>query len=261
MILNFVTSYFCLGKKYLIYNLVGRNLKIKYRRSFLGFFWTILNPIAVATIYYFVFKVIIKLQVPHYPAFILSGVLPWAFFSQTLAEGMESIVGHGGLISKIPMPVQAFPFVGCITNFITLALAVPILIGVSYFTKVELGASLLALPVLLGILFFICYGFSLILALAFIFFRDLRHILGIGLQLWFYGTPVVYRESMIPAKYLWILTLNPIGQIFVGLHNILVEGIWPSNEVWIGASSWAVGATVVAYVTNLVVSKNAVEQI
>jgi len=215
----------------------------------------------MAAIYYFVFKVILKLQIPHYPAFILAGVLPWAFFSQTLTEGMESISMHGNLISKIPVPVQVLPLVVCITNFVTLLLALPILVGVSWFTQVSIGLPIVALFGLCILLFFLAYGFSLILALAFIYLRDLRHILGIGLQLWFYATPVVYREEMIPAKYLWVLKLNPVGLIFVGFHRVLVEGTWPTLEIWQGVCSWAIAVTVVAYAINSALSKKVVEQI
>src|SRR3954453_19323172 len=89
-------DFFCLGKKFLVYNMVSRNLKIKYRRSVLGVFWTLLSPIAMTVVYYFVFKVILQVRMPHYLVFILSGVLPWTFFSQSLSEGMESIAGSWG---------------------------------------------------------------------------------------------------------------------------------------------------------------------
>src|SRR4051794_1756265 len=85
---------FCLGKKFLVFNLVSRNLKIKYHRSVLGLFWTLINPLAITLIFYFVFKVVLNVQIPHYLAFILSGMLPWSFFNQTMMEGMEAIVAN-----------------------------------------------------------------------------------------------------------------------------------------------------------------------
>src|SRR5689334_7103760 len=94
---------FCLGKKFLVFNLVSRNLKLKYRRSVLGVFWTLLSPIAMGMVYYFIFKVILKVQMPYYLAFILSGVLPWTFFNQTILEGLESVVGSWSIVTKVPI--------------------------------------------------------------------------------------------------------------------------------------------------------------
>jgi ABC-type polysaccharide/polyol phosphate export permease len=129
---------FCVGKKFLVFNLVSRNLKIKYRRSILGIFWTLLSPVAMGFVYYFVFKVILKVQIPHYLAFILSGVLPWSFFAQTVLEGMESIVSNWSIVTKVPIPIQVFSYVNAVTNLTTLFLALPVFIGAAYFTDVPL---------------------------------------------------------------------------------------------------------------------------
>jgi ABC-type polysaccharide/polyol phosphate export permease len=222
-----VFDFFCLGKKFLVFNMISRNLKSKYRRSFLGVFWTLLSPMAMGIIYYFVFKVILNIQVPHYLTFIMSGVFLWGFFSQTLSEGMESLVGNWGLVSKVPIPIQVFPLVGGLTNLVTLLLAMPIVLISVLFSDVHLGPSVILIPFYCGALFLICYSLSLILAISYVYFRDLRHLLGIILQLWFYSTPVIYDEMMIPEKYRWLLVANPVGHIFVGVHQILIRGVWP----------------------------------
>jgi len=230
---------FCVGKKFLVFNLVGRNLKVKYRRSVLGVLWTLLSPLATVLIFYFVFKVILKVQIPHYMAFLVSGILPWAFFSQTINEGMDSVVGNAGIAAKVPVPVQIFPYVGAITNFITLFLALPVILGVSILTDVPLSGSIVLLPVFFLCLFFMSYGLSLVLGLLYVYFRDLKHILGLVLQLWFYGTPVFYNPDMVPPKYHWILIANPVGGCFVGLHKILAYGEWPSTESIVSSLFWA----------------------
>jgi ABC-type polysaccharide/polyol phosphate export permease len=229
---------FCLRKKFLVFNLVNRNLKIKYRRSVLGVFWTLLAPLSVAMVYYFVFKVILNVQVPHYLAFIITGVLPWTFVAQSLMEGVESIVGAWALVSKVPIPTQVFPYVGTLTNLITLLTAVPIMIGVSIFSGVSLGYSLLTLPFFFLSLFILTYFISFSLAVGFVYFRDLRHMMTIIIQLWFYGTPVLYSENMIPAKYHWVLYVNPYALIFAGIHRILVEGKWPLPDQILGPCIW-----------------------
>lgn len=221
---------FCTSKKFLVFNLVSRNLKIKYRRSLLGLLWTLAHPLAMTAIYYFVFKVILQVKMAHYLVFMLSGVLTWSFFSATLSEGLESLVGNFGLLTKVPIPIQVFSYVGTITNVVTWILSLPVLLSAAWISGTGMGWSLFVLPYFVVLLFLVSYGVSLILSMAFVFFRDLRHILGLGLQLWFYATPVIYDESMIPEKYKWLLNLNPVAKIFTGIHGIFVEGRWPSQS-------------------------------
>jgi ABC-type polysaccharide/polyol phosphate export permease len=242
----FGLDFFCLGKKFLVFNLVGRNLKIKYRRSFFGVLWTLLSPLAMALVYFFVFKVILKVQIPHYLAYILSGILPWTFFAQSLMEGMESLVGNLGLISKVPIPLQIFPYVGTLTNLVTLFLSLPILVGASLLTGVSLGLSVVLLPFYFFLLFLITYSFSICLSLLFVYFRDLRHLMGIIIQIWFYSTPVIYDAHQIPERFRWVLYVNPIGTIFTGLHQVLVRGDWPTSADFSVSLAWGATACVVA---------------
>ncbi|MGK5088324.1 ABC transporter permease [Bdellovibrionota bacterium FG-2] len=252
-------DFFCLGKKFLVYNLVSRNLKIKYRRSVFGVFWTLLAPIGTALVYYFVFKVIMAVRIPQYPLFILTGVLFWTFFAQTVMESMESLVGNWGLISKVPIPLQIFPFTGALTNLINLLIALPVLIGVAFASGVVPGWSFLLLPFYAFCLFLMAYGFGFILAVAFVYFRDLRHLMGIVIQIWFYSTPVVYAEDMIPVKYRWVLSLNPLGKTFEGLHGI-VSGRVDIADLGLSLS-WGVAVMLAAVALNRVMEKGVVERI
>jgi ABC-type polysaccharide/polyol phosphate export permease len=229
----FGVDFFCLGKKFLVFNLVSRNLKVKYRRSVLGVLWTVLSPLAMTAVYYFVFKIILKVTIPHYLVFIVSGILPWSFFSQSTIEGMESIVGNLGLVTKVPIPLQLFPFVGTLTNLTTLTIATPILIAAAVVSDVPLGLHLLMLGFYFPVLFFV-------------FLRDLRHITGIVMQIWFYATPVVYQDSMIPEKLRWTIYANPVAPVFIGLHQVLAGGAWPGGTLVIASVGWTVALTLTA---------------
>jgi ABC-type polysaccharide/polyol phosphate export permease len=229
---------FCVYKKFLIFNLVSRHIKVKYRKSILGLFWTLLVPAGVAGTYYFVFKIILNVQIPNYLAFIIIGILPWTFFSQTVMECMESIVGNVELITKVPIPIQAFPLSGALTNLTTLILAVPVILGAAILSGAPLGASILLLPIYLFILFMLAYFIGLSLAIIFIYLRDLRHVLTVGMQLWFYASPVLYHERMIPEHLQSLLYLNPVGLLFVGLHQIVLENGWPSKETLLVPFLW-----------------------
>lgn len=100
---------FCFGKKFLVFNLVAKNLRTKYRRSILGILWTLAAPLSMAIVYYFVFKVVLQVKQPYYIVLILTGVLSWNFFGQTLVEGTDAILGSWGLLSKVPIPLPVFP--------------------------------------------------------------------------------------------------------------------------------------------------------
>jgi ABC-2 type transport system permease protein len=255
------TDLFCLGKKFLVFNLVSRNLKVKYRRSILGVFWTLLAPIATGCVYYFVFSLILKVQIPYYFAFILAGVLPWTFFAQTVVEGMESLVGNLGLLSKIPVPLQVFPYVGAITNLVTLAIGFPVIVGGSYIAGAFVGASIILVPFYIMCLFLITYSFALGFSVLFVYFRDLRHLSGIILQLWFYGTPILYDREMIPERYQWLLAVNPLGYLFDGLHATLIYGRWPSAMAISVTAGWAVGSVAMAAVVRRYLCHELVERL
>jgi ABC-type polysaccharide/polyol phosphate export permease len=244
----FGTDFFCLGKKFLVFNLVNRNLKAKYHRSFLGWLWTMASPLAMAIVYYFTFKVVLKVQQPHFLTLLLGGVLPWSFCAQTLNEGTDAIVGSVGLLSKVPIPLPTFPLVGAITNFITLLLAMPILFGVAIMNNSPLSGSVLLLPLYYGLLLLFIYSVSYAFAVFNVFFRDLKHLLSILIQIWFYATPVIYSSQMVPDKYKWILYVNPLGATFAEIQNILIHGAWPSWQNFLISVSWSLGSVfTVAY--------------
>ena len=240
-------DFFGLGMKYLIYNLTSRNLKLKYRRSFFGAFWTFLVPAAMAGVYFFIFKYVIKVQIENYLIFVLSGVIPWTFFSNVIIFGMESIVCNGQLLNKVPIPPNVFPLSEALTGFINLLFSLPVLLVVLVLSKISI--SLVALFCMLPLILMLslqAYSLSLMLGEIFVYFRDLRHVVAIGMQIWFYLTPVVYSADMIPEQANIIRVLNPVFYLFQGFHSIMAYGVAPSLESLLIALAWttllAIGA-------------------
>jgi lipopolysaccharide transport system permease protein len=245
-----LSDFLCLRRKYLVYNLVSRNLKVKYRFSIFGFLWTLLVPLSSALIYYLVFSLIMKVRIDNYLVYILSGVLPWNFFMQTVMEGMDSLISNTPILSKVPVPVQTFPLSGALTNLVSLVLSFPVILGAIWFSNVPLTLHLLWLPLLLGCLFFIAYSFAVIFSLGFVYFRDLKHICGVIMQIWFYATPVIYLESMIPQNLVWLLKLNPVGHVFKAIHLVCFNGQSPELGDFLVIATWVL-LTVTAAVTVL----------
>lgn len=220
MIKPFGFDLFCFGKKFLVFNLISRDLKIKYRRSFLGFFWTILHPLILSGVYFLVFKVILRVEIPHYIVFILSGVIPWTFLATAITEGTETLVANSGLLTKVPIPTQVFPLVTSLSNFVTFLLALGVVALFALVSGVSFDITVLVLPLLCTLLLVIAHSFSIVLCVAVVYLRDLRHAVGLILQLWFYLTPVIYQESLIPQKYKPLIYLNPVGTLISCFHDV-----------------------------------------
>jgi ABC-type polysaccharide/polyol phosphate export permease len=231
---------FCLHRKFLLFNLIKRNLKLKYRQSYLGIFWTVLAPALNAGVYFVVFSFVMRVQLPHYLVFMFSGLLAWVFFSISLAHGMESIVNNYSLISKVPLPLNIFPFAETLTNLINYLLALPVLIIIGIFDQAPLGWPILMVPVYLALLVFQAYGFAMLLSVAYVYFRDLRYALSIVLQMWFYATPIIYSTAMIPEPMRPLMWLNPVSFIFKGIHGAFAEGVVLPIQELLAAALWTI---------------------
>ena len=211
----------------LIWALALKELKIRYKRSVLGFMWALLNPALLMVVLTLVFSTIMRFNIPHYAVFLLSVLLPWTFFSQSLSYAVEAIVANGDLIKKIAVPKLVFPMAAVVSNIINLllsliplALLVPLLRHPFYWTWVYLPVPLLALAIFtLGMTFFF--------AAANVYYRDVAHILQILLSAWFYLTPIIYPLDMIPARYQWIFKLNPIIYVINGFRLAVYYGMLP----------------------------------
>jgi ABC-2 type transport system permease protein len=211
----------------LIWALAMKELKIRYKRSVLGFLWALLNPALLMLVLTLVFSKILRFNLPHYAIFLLSVLLPWTFFSQSLSYAVESIVSNGDLIKKVRVAKLVFPVAAVVSNLINLglsliplALLVPIMRHPFYWTWVYLPVPLLALTLFtLGMTFFF--------ATANVYYRDVSHILQIVLSAWFYLTPIIYSLDFIPTKYQWVFKLNPMIYVINGFRLAVYYGMLP----------------------------------
>jgi len=221
----------CINKKFLVYNLVMRNLKLRYRKSFFGFFWTILIPAVNALVYYVVFQFVMRVQIPNYLLFILSGLIPWTFFSSAILSSMESLVANHSILNKVPIPPYAFPFAEILTCLINFLGALPVLVIVALLHPFAIDWTVVLFPIPIVLLALQAYGVGLILAYGNVYFRDLRHVMVILIQIWFYATPIIYAPSMIPERYRFLMYFNPVGHLFESLHGYMMG--YPFEANWL----------------------------
>ena len=214
----------------LIWALAIKELKIRYKRSVLGFLWALLNPAFMMIVLTLVFSTIMRFNIPHYAIFLLSVLLPWTFFSQSLSYAVESIVSNGDLIKKVAVPKLVFPMAAVVSNIINLLLSliplavlVPLLRHPFYWTWIYLPVPLLALTIF-------TMGMTFFFAAVNVFYRDVAHILQVVLSAWFYVTPIIYPLDMLPKHYQWILKLNPIIYVINGFRLSVYYGQLPRMQ-------------------------------
>lgn len=252
-------EFFCLNNQYLLYNLILKNLKMRYRGSFLGMFWTILIPAFTSLVYFFIFKFVLKVGIPNYLPFIVAGLIPWTFFSQSLSSGLESLVANQSLLNKVPLPVNSLVFSELLTYIINLVLSLPILIFVLLFTGVGISFYFLQYIFLTFLLFIMTYSMSLILSYLYVFFRDLKFLVSIIIQFWFYLTPIMYAENMMPDEFQNLIYLNPIGTLFVGFHKSVLEHQLLSPTIFLTSVLWTLVLFVLSYFISLRIKDKVVE--
>jgi ABC-2 type transport system permease protein len=211
----------------LIWALALKELKIRYKRSVLGFMWALLNPALLMVVLTLVFSTIMRFPIPHYAIFLLSVLLPWTFFSQSLSYAVESIVTNGDLIKKVAIPKIVFPMAALVSNLINLllsliplALLVPILRHPFYWTWIYIPIPMLALAIF-------TLGTTFLFAAANVYYRDVAHILQVVLSAWFYVTPIIYSLDFIPEKERWIFKLNPLIYVINGFRLAVYYGKLP----------------------------------
>jgi ABC-type polysaccharide/polyol phosphate export permease len=214
----------------LIWALAVKELTIRYKRSILGFLWALLNPMLLMLVLTVVFSKILVAQLPHYSVFLMSVLLPWTFFSQSLSYAAESIVGNGDLIKKVRVAKLVFPVAAVVSNLINLLLSFISLILIVVATRHPFYWTWLYLPVPLLALVLLTLGATFFFAALNVYYRDVSHILQIVLQIWLYLTPIIYSLDAIPQKYRVFFKLNPLSYALNGFRLGVYYGMLPTVE-------------------------------
>jgi lipopolysaccharide transport system permease protein len=216
----------------LVRTLVVRELKARYRGSALGFLWSLLNPLVLLGVYGLVFSFYLRSGTPHYAAFLATGLLPWIWFASSMLEGTASIVNGSNLVNKALFPAEVLPIVPVLSNLVHLLLGLLIL---GAFLLIEIGSLsplVLLLPLLVLTQMLFTMALVLLLSALNVFYRDVQHLIGNLLTLWFFLTPVVYETSQVPAGWGWTLKLNPMAHLIRGYQGILYYRTLPLHY-WI----------------------------
>ena len=212
----------------LIKNLVASDLKVKYQSSVLGFAWSMLNPLLMMLVLYAVFNNIFRFEQEHFALYLLIGIIAWRFLANGTMTAMSSIVGNTSLVTKIFIPREVLTFSVVTSAFISSILEFMVLVPLLIIFGASLSITMLLFPVIHLLYFGLVYGISLILASLYVYYRDLNQIWDIVLQIGFYASPIIYPLSLVPDKYLFYYTLNPITRLMVMYRDVLLYDIVPT---------------------------------
>jgi ABC-2 type transport system permease protein len=235
----------------LLKNLIVNELKLRYRRSLLGFLWTMLNPLLTMIVLTVVMSTLLRFQIEDYWVLLVAGLLPWIFFAQSVNTSLMSIVGKGSLLSKVYIPKALIPLsavLACCVNFL-LAL-VPMLVLILA-TGRELNETILFLPAAIVLFTIFTCGFAFLFSCLNVFFRDFTHMTEVILSIWFYLSPVWYTVSLVPEEYRYLFYWNPLLYLIELFRLPIYEGILPSLETIGIATGSAFGSFLLGFMVFL----------
>ena len=218
--------------KTLMSELVLRDLKIKYRRSFLGYVWSLLNPLLMMTVMSIVFSYMFRFDIPNYPLYLICGQTLWSFFNESTSMAMHSILQNGSLIRKIYIPKYVFPVSRVFSSFVTMSFSLIAILIVMLVTRVPFSLTLLLTPVPLLFLLIFSMGVGMVLSALSVYFRDVVHLYGVLTMAWMYATPIFYPESALPEGFSEFLRFNPMHQFISFFRELVLNGAVPAGEVW-----------------------------
>jgi lipopolysaccharide transport system permease protein len=238
----------------LIALLVARELKVRYKRSLLGMVWTMLNPLLLMIVYTVVFTTILPAALPNFSIFLLAGLLPWLYFSTALMQGLMSVLVNQELVRKIRVPQAVFPLSVVGSNLVNFILSLVPLFLVMLALRQPFTPALLFLPAAALIVTVFCAGVTLFFATATVFFRDVRHLTEVALQMLLYLSPVLYDLKQLGEHKTWWfslfrleLRLNPLSYLIPLVRDPVYYGRFPSLATVAIATACAAGALVAGF--------------
>lgn len=218
--------------KDLIIELTRKELAVRYKHMAFGYIWSISSPLAHMAVYYLVFQVVLKVTQPNFALFLVAGLYPWQWISNSINVAPTTFLANTSLIKKTLFPRYLLPLVVVVQDAIHFALTIPIILIMLLCADMYPSIHWLwGIPLLIANQFLIAYSFNLLIASITLFFRDLARFVEICMTFLFYLTPILYSESKIPVEYQKYIMLNPIASLLINWRNIFLNGSIDPNHL------------------------------
>ncbi|MCG3209402.1 MAG: hypothetical protein FOGNACKC_03026 [Anaerolineae bacterium] len=237
------------GARELLFTWTMRDFKVRYSQSLLGAAWAILQPLSLMVIFSVIFSVFIKVPtdgVP-YPVFAYTALLPWTLFANSLSTAIPSLVTNMSLVSKIHFPREILPLSAILVSFIDFLIACSVYVILLIFFQYPIGPTVLLVPLVLFIQIILTFALSLMASAFMVFYRDVRFVIPLALQLWMYATPIIYPITVVPEWLRPFYYLNPMAVLITAYRDIILHNQMP-NWTYLGLATLLSGLLlVVAY--------------
>lgn len=213
----------------MIFSLVKRELRGRYQKSVLGMLWTFLNPLCQILVYTFVFTVVFPSNIEDYYIYLMTGIIPWTFFSEALGQGAGSVVANSDMTKKIYFPREVLTISSVTAKFVNMLLSfIVVFVFLIISGRGFSGPALLCLPFIMIAEYLIALGFTLFFSAITVYLRDMEYIVGVLLMAWIWATPIMYATDTVPEPVMKLLMINPMTQIVMSYHDILYYHVVPS---------------------------------
>lgn len=199
---------------------IKKEIRGKYKNSFLGVLWSFLNPLLQIAVYAIVFPLILKNTQENYVIFLCAGLIPWTFFSSSVSRTSFTIVENGNIIKKVFFPREIMPISVVTSEAVNFLISTIIILAFVLFSGLGITKYIIFYPIVLIAQYILLIAISFVVSSITVYFRDLQHFIGIALQLLFYATPIVYARSSITEDLEWILKINPMSYVIEGFRDI-----------------------------------------
>jgi lipopolysaccharide transport system permease protein len=221
----------------LLYRMTVRDLLIRYKQSVMGFAWAIFMPLVNTAVFSVIFVRVAKIEtgVP-YPIFAYCGLMAWNFFASSLRFSVVSLTTNATLITKVYLPREIFPFSAVLVCLVDFAVSSLVLVAMMIYYRIGVTPALLFLPVIIAVQIAFTAGVSLLLAMANLFFRDVKYIFEILLTVWMFASSVVYPINLVGGELASLLRLNPMTPIIEAYRAVILRGQLPGAPGFIGAT-------------------------
>ncbi len=226
--------------RYALKSAVTLNLKRRYRRSTLGFAWSLLNPLLTMAVLALMFGTIFHQKYQAFSIYVFSALLPWNFIAQTLLHSTESFVNNESSLKRVVLPKTFYPLVTVCTEMVNFLLSLASFLVLGVLLKENYSWALLSIPVATLIIGIFAFGLAISMAVLTVYWRDLQHILGVIVQLLFYLVPIIYPFESLSDDLHWIVQINPFYYFLKLFRLSIYNGQMPSLLNWLGCTIIAI---------------------
>lgn len=199
---------------------VKKDIRGKYKGSFLGVLWSFINPLLSVVVYAIVFHYIMRFNIDHYLIYLIAGIIPWTFFTTALNSGMNSILFNANIIKKVYFPRAILPISSVTSALVNFLISCIIILLFAIFSGVGVSINLIFLPIVVIIQYILCLGIVFILSAVEIYVKDIEHIINFFISMLFYVTPILYTPDYVPNNMQFLLKLNPMSYLIEAYHDI-----------------------------------------